>query len=93
MRVRHRCRDLLSEGIKLLIPTREECANCESLCNCGSGKDARRGPSYSVRSEFPHQTKGGGRKCIRTLGDANNQGDHTRHVALYELDLGNQWRQ
>jgi hypothetical protein len=71
-RVRHRRRDLLSDGIKLLVPTRQECANCECLYKDGSGKDAWRGPFHRVRSDFPHQAKGGGRECIGTLGDANN---------------------
>ena len=85
-RVRHRCRDLLSEGIKLLIPTREECANCESLYKGGSDKDARSGPSYRVRSDFSHQAKGSGRECIGTLGDANNQRDGIVKLSRFGRD-------
>src|ERR1700730_8788483 len=69
------------------VPTYRECANCEALCKRGCDENPR-----SKRCEFPHQTEGGRRKRIATLRDANNQGHHTRYVALDEFDLGDEWR-
>src|SRR5215472_11033908 len=78
------------------LPTCQECANGESLCKRGSGKDARSAGcsrSWHVRGDFSQQTKGSRSERIGSLCDANDQGHYARHVVFYELPLGNEWRQ